>query len=71
MLGTLNFFNAHPAAAGKGRRVSYDVTEALKALTARERLASGIVLAIAPLSAPERRSDASVGAIKLVMQPGG
>jgi hypothetical protein len=68
MLGTLNFFNAHPASAGAGRRVSYDVSDALKTLAARDRLSSGIVIEIAPLSAPERASDASAGAIRLVLQ---
>lgn len=68
MLGALNFFNAHPASAGEGRRASYDVTAALKALVRRQRLSTGVALAIEPLSAPDRRSDASAGAIRLVLQ---
>ena len=68
MLGALNFFNAHPAAAGKGRSVSYDVTAQVKALARRDRLPRGIALALAPMSMPERTSDASAGAIKLVVQ---
>ena len=68
MLGTLNFFNAHAPAAGEGRRVSYDVTAQLKALARQASLSRGVTLAIAPMSAPERTSDASAGAIKLIMQ---
>ncbi len=68
MLGTLNFFNAHPAAAGEGRRVSYDVTDALTVLAGRDALPRDIAIAIAPLSTPERSSDASAGAIRLVVQ---
>jgi hypothetical protein len=69
LLGTLNFYAAQrPGVAARPRMVSYDVTEALKALAAARTLDGGLVVAVRPVADPAPGAGAAIGRIALVEQ---
>jgi hypothetical protein len=69
-VGTINFFNAVtlPGAAGSAPSptFSFDITDQVRALQLRQRLADPLAVTVVPSGAPARNAQAVIGEIALV-----
>jgi hypothetical protein len=68
-VGSINFFNSVPLPGAEGSAsptFSFDITDQVRALQLRQRLADPLAVTVVPAGAPARNAQAVIGEIALV-----